>query len=186
MKRILRGDIYYADLGPVVGSEQNGPRPVVVLQNNTGNRYSPTVIVATVTSRCSSKKHLPTHVGLSEVFLPNNSIVLLEQIRTIDKLRLKDYLGKLDKSTMQRIERALAISLGMACGRKYNNKNEIHLSLCDACAQQFYNSPAHSIRRSNISQSVKETCTYCGYRKGFDFLVKRKDESNERGDENER
>ena len=78
MKRILRGDIYYADLGQWL-SEQNGPRPVVILQNNTGNRYSPTVIVAAVTSRCSSKKHLPTHVGLSEMFLPNNSLVLLEQ-----------------------------------------------------------------------------------------------------------
>ena len=132
----------------------------------------PLTIVATVTSRCSSKKHLPTHVGLSEVFLPNNSIVLLEQIRTIDKLRLKEYLGKLDKSTMQRIERALVISLGMAYGRKYNNKNEIHLSLCDACAQQFYNSPEHSIRRANMNQHIKETCTYCGYRTGFDFIVK--------------
>ena len=165
---IFRGDVFYAELGPVVGSEQDGLRPVVILQNNTGNKFSPTVIVAAVTSRCGSKKQLPTHISLSETFLPSNSIALLEQIRTIDKLRLKEYIGRLNNTTMQRIDRALAISLGM----NYRINNVIQLSLCDACARQFYSSPGHVVRRTKMNQSIKETCTYCGQRKGFDYMIR--------------
>ena len=83
-------------------TEQDGLRPVLILQNNTGNRFSPTVIVAAVTSRCSSKKLLPTHINIPEMFLPNNSLVLLEQLRTIDKSRLKEFIGKLNILTMQK------------------------------------------------------------------------------------
>jgi mRNA interferase MazF len=164
---IFRGDVFYAELGPVVGSEQDGLRPVVILQNNTGNKFSPTVIVAAVTSRCGSKKQLPTHISLSETFLPSDSIVLLEQIRTIDKLRLKEYIGRLNNTTMQRIDRALAISLGM----NYRINNVIQLSLCENCAKQFYNSPGYYIHRANINQLFKETCTYCGCRLGFDYII---------------
>jgi len=166
---IFRGDVFYAELGPVVGSEQDGLRPVVILQNNTGNKFSPTVIVAAVTSRCGSKKQLPTHISLSETFLPSNSIVLLEQIRTIDKLRLKEYIGRLNIATMQRIDRALVISLGIRLRNQF--KDEIILTLCDACARQFYSSPGHVVRRTNTTQTIKDTCTFCGYRSGFDYIV---------------
>lgn len=112
-RQIHRGDIYYADLNPVIGSEQNGLRPVVILQNNIGNRFSPTVIVAAITGKYASKKKLPTHVNLFENFLPSNSLVLLEQIRTIDKTRLREFVGSLDKRTMHKIDSGLKISLGI-------------------------------------------------------------------------
>lgn len=110
MTEIKRGDIYLADLSPVIGSEQGGERPVIVVQNNTGNRYSPTVIVVAVSSRCF-KKDLPVHVLLSNESLPKQSIALLEQVRTIDKARLKEYIGKVSKREMNDIEKALYISL---------------------------------------------------------------------------
>ena len=98
-REIRRGDIYYADLSPVVGSEQGGIRPVLVIQNNTGNAYSPTVIVAAVTSKPKTK--LPTHVILRDrKGLEKNSVVLLEQVRTIDKSRLREYVGILDRQQM--------------------------------------------------------------------------------------
>lgn len=113
MPKIKRGDIYYADLSPVVGSEQGGIRPVVILQNDIGNKYSPTTIVAAITSQVN-KSRMPTHVSVSGegTVLPKNSVVLLEQVRTIDKQRLQKKLGKFDPSTMEVIGRALDISLG--------------------------------------------------------------------------
>lgn len=110
---IRRGEIYYADLSPVVGSEQGGIRPVVVLQNDVGNKYSPTVIVAAITSR-TGKTKLPTHIELesSANGLPKDSVVLLEQIRTIDKRRLKEKLGGINNVSMKRIEDGLLVSLG--------------------------------------------------------------------------
>lgn len=110
--KIKRGEIYYADLRPVVGSEQDGVRLVLVLQNDVGNQYSPTTIVAAITSR-KTKHGLPTHVQIDTDGLRTTSIVLLEQIRTVDKIRLGDYVGKLDESTMERINRALMTSLGV-------------------------------------------------------------------------
>jgi mRNA interferase MazF len=111
--QISRGDIYYADLSPVIGSEQGGIRPVLIIQNDVGNRYSPTVVVAAITSKIGSKKPLPTHITLNTKLLDKNSIVLLEQIRTIDKSRLGKYIGKLDEKYMKGIDRALLISVGI-------------------------------------------------------------------------
>ena len=111
---IRRGDIYYADLSPVVGSEQGGLRPVLVIQNDIGNKYSPTVIVSAITSKMSKAK-LPTHIDVlaSQVGLAKDSVILLEQIRTIDKLRLKEKMGHLDDGTMQSVNSALSVSFGL-------------------------------------------------------------------------
>lgn len=110
---IKRGEIYYADLSPVVGSEQGGVRPVLVIQNDVGNKFSPTVIVAAITSQLSKAK-IPTHVELSarEYKLPKDSVVLLEQIRTIDKRRLKEKISALDNQKMRAINLAILVSLG--------------------------------------------------------------------------
>ena len=110
---IKRGDIYYADLSPVVGSEQGGLRPVLIIQNDVGNRYSPTVIAAAITSRMG-KTRLPTHIDIhaDKVGLAKDSVVLLEQIRTLDKRRLKERIGELPPSTMVQVNRAILISLG--------------------------------------------------------------------------
>ena len=111
---IYKGDIFYADLTPVVGCEQGGVRPILVVQNNTGNRYSPTVIVAAITSR-TGKQHLPTHIRLGEPQngLRQNSLVLLEQVRTIDRSRLRDYIGTLTDRQLREVDEALAVSFGL-------------------------------------------------------------------------
>ncbi|HBF86534.1 MAG TPA: PemK family transcriptional regulator [Clostridiales bacterium] len=112
---IKRGELYYADLSPVVGSEQGGIRPVLVVQNDVGNKYSPTVIAAAVTSKINKAK-LPTHIELNalEYGLNKDSVVLLEQIRTLDKRRLKERIGELPVSTMKKVNEALLISLGFS------------------------------------------------------------------------
>ena len=110
MKEIKRGDIYFAALDPVIGSEQGGTRPVLILQNDTGNKFSPTTVVAAITGR--QKKHLPTHVMINTWALPKDSIVLLEQIRTIDKQRLAEYIAHLNTAQMKRVEQAIDVSLG--------------------------------------------------------------------------
>ena len=112
---VKRGDIYYADLSPVIGSEQGGLRPVLIVQNNVGNRYSPTVIAAAITSKVSKTK-LPTHIDVpsSDAGLAKDSIILLEQIRTIDKKRLKEKMGHLDDRTMEGVNGAIGISFGLA------------------------------------------------------------------------
>ncbi|MBQ7880781.1 MAG: type II toxin-antitoxin system PemK/MazF family toxin [Clostridia bacterium] len=112
--QVERGELYYADLSPVVGSEQGGLRPVLIIQNDVGNKYSPTVIIAAVTSQIQKAK-LPTHIELSHTKYPlsKDSVVLLEQIRTLDKLRLKDRIGQLDHLAMQKVNVGLMISLGI-------------------------------------------------------------------------
>lgn len=111
--RIKKGDIFYADLSPVIGCEQGGVRPVLIVQNNIGNRYSPTVIVAAITGR-RFKHSLPTHVALYGVNgLRYGSVVLLEQIRTIDASRLREHIGRINRKEMAEVERSLAISFGM-------------------------------------------------------------------------
>ncbi len=111
---IKRGDVYYADLSPIVGSEQGGVRPVLVLQNDVGNKYSPTVIVSAITSQLNKTK-LPTHIPLeSGNGLSKDSVVLLEQVRTIDKQRLKEKICHIDNSTMSKVNDALSISFGMS------------------------------------------------------------------------
>ena len=112
---VKRGDIYYADLSPVVGSEQGGVRPVLIIQNDTGNRYSPTVIAAAITSQ-TGKAKLPTHIDLPvdhSCGLSRDSIVLLEQVRTLDKHRLKEKMGRLGPEAMSRVDRALSVSFGL-------------------------------------------------------------------------
>ncbi|MDR5659353.1 type II toxin-antitoxin system PemK/MazF family toxin [Serpentinicella sp. ANB-PHB4] len=111
---IKRGDIFYADLSPVIGSEQGGVRPVLIVQNDVGNRYSPTVIITAITSQINKAK-LPTHVEIlaSEYGLVKDSVILLEQIRTIDKKRLDEKIGHLDDETMKKVNEALLISFGL-------------------------------------------------------------------------
>jgi len=111
---VKRGDIFYADLSPVVGSEQGGVRPVLIVQNDTGNRHSPTVIAAAITSQ-TAKARLPTHIELSakSYGLPKDSVVLLEQIRTLDKRRLRGHMGRVDDELMQRVDEAIAVSFGL-------------------------------------------------------------------------
>ena len=115
MDRIIkRGDIYYAELNPVIGSEQGGIRPVLIISNNMGNRFSPTVIIAAITSRVQTKAKLPTHTAVKDYKgLDKDSIILLEQIRTIDKQRLKQHMGTMPTDIMARVDKALAISLSM-------------------------------------------------------------------------
>ncbi len=112
---IKRGDIFYADLSPVVGSEQGGVRPILIIQNDIGNKYSPTIIAGAITSQLTKAK-LPTHIEVTsgQFGLPRDSVILLEQIRTLDKRRLKAKLGSLDEKTMLRVDRAILISLGFA------------------------------------------------------------------------
>ena len=115
---VKRGEIYYADLSPVIGSEQGGVRPVLIVQNDVGNRYSPTVIAAAITSQ-KEKTKLPTHIDIESngSGLAKDSVVLLEQIRTIDKKRLKEKMGMLDDGSMYRVDNALSVSFGLSASR---------------------------------------------------------------------
>ena len=115
---VHRGEVFYADLSPVVGSEQGGIRPVLIIQNEIGNRHSPTVIAAAITSQ-QNKARLPTHIEIEArtYGLTKNSVVLLEQVRTLDKRRLRERMGCLDEKAMQRVDGAIAISLGLKAER---------------------------------------------------------------------
>lgn len=115
IQQIKRGDIFYADLSPVIGSEQGGLRPVLIVQNDIGNKYSPTVIAAAITSKMG-KAHLPTHIDIykMQVGLQKDSVILLEQIRTLDKKRLKEKIGHLDDDIMLRVNSAIAVSFGLS------------------------------------------------------------------------
>lgn len=117
---VKRGDIFYADLSPVVGSEQGGTRPVLIVQNDTGNRHSPTVIAAAITSQMG-KARLPTHISLAghNVGLTKDSVVLLEQIRTIDKKRLREHMGRVDDELMGKVDNAIAVSFGLDGGNRF-------------------------------------------------------------------
>ncbi len=121
-KYIRRGELYYAYLEPVIGSEQGGERPVVILQNNRGNRYSPTVIVAPLTTKLV-KRTLPVHVKVTAAGLRSTSLVLLEQIRTIDKQRLRQYIGEVTDEEMREIEQAVLISIGMSDDKERGSEN---------------------------------------------------------------
>lgn len=168
-RKIYRGEIYYADLNPVIGSEQGGIRPVLVIQNNKGNAHSPTLIVAAITHQ--KKPNLPTHISLNKLaFLKESSIVLLEQIRTVDKKRLREYIGEVTKQQIEEINHSLALSVGLI----KNIKEPIELCLCTVCAEQFFQSEEHTIKRVDKDQKIKEICTYCNTRYGFDFQVQKK------------
>ena len=111
---VKRGDIFYADLSPVVGSEQGGVRPVLIVQNDTGNRHSPTVIAAAITSQ-TEKARLPTDISVAPLScgLPKESVILLEQVRTLDKRRLREKMGRLDEGVMKQVDTAIAVSFGL-------------------------------------------------------------------------
>lgn len=164
----LRGDMYYADLGKGIGSEQEGYRPVIIIQNNVGNKHSPTVIIASITSKKDAKAKLPTHYLLGvEDGLELPSLVLLEQLRTIDKRRLSSFIGHLSEKHIQGINHALAVSVGLI----ESIPNKLILCLCRTCAENFYGSGAFVLRRVNSEQTEKDTCTYCNSRKGFDYEI---------------
>ena len=164
-QEVRRGEIYHADLNPVFGSEQGGYRPVLIIQNNRGNRHSPTVIVAAITSRPKTK--LPTHVPINGIKgLEKESCVLLEQIRTLDKGRLDDYIGRLNREQMLKVDKALRTSVEI---RKLDKP--ILLCLCPVCAKPFYSSKEHFIIRSDRNQTIKETCMFCNVRQGYDYLI---------------
>ena len=170
-----RGDMYYADLGQGIGSEQEGYRPVLIIQNDTGNKHSPTVIVAAISSKVDAKAKLPTHYLLkAENGLELPSLVLMEQLRTIDKRRLETYIGHLEEQHIRRLNRALAVSVGLI---EETPKNLI-MCLCPACANNFYGTGSYYLRRVHPGRVEKEICTYCGQRPGFDYeVIKRKQEA---------
>ena len=179
-RNVKRGDIYHADLDPVFGSEQGGYRPVLVIQNNIGNKYSPTVIVAAITSK--EKMKLPTHIAVPEmeelekdtkediVDVEKDSVVLLEQLRTLDKRRLENYVCTLDRTEMEKINKAIRRSTGIP---KIIEKPLV-VSLCRVCAGNFYDVPGHYIRRVNPEQRYKDTCMFCNVRNGYDYYIGRK------------
>lgn len=174
----LRGQLYYADLNKGIGSEQAGYRPVLIIQNDVGNKYSPTVIVATVTSKVGVKPKLPTHyfIEANTVGLTAPSIVLLEQLHTLDKRRLERYIGQVDFRRIREINRALAVSVGLMEEMPKN----LMMCLCPACANNFYGTGSYFLRRVSTDDSKKDICTYCGQRRGFDYEVVQKPKDNEK------
>ena len=149
-RNVKRGDIYHADLDPVFGSEQGGYRPVLVIQNNIGNQYSPTVIVAAITSK--EKMKLPTHIAVPEME------------------GLENYVCTLDRTEMEKINKAIRRSTGIP---KIIEKPLV-VSLCRVCAGNFYDVPGHYIRRVNPEQRYKDTCMFCNVRNGYDYYIGRK------------
>lgn len=170
---VKRGDVFMANLDPVIGSEQGGCRPVIILQNDVGNKYSPTTIVSAVTSR--KKKLIPTHVNVGDSCISYQSIVTLEQLRTIDKIRLGKYLGHLGEETMGLVDNALKTSVGLS-----HKEKPLELTLCNACASSFSVSKSHYVRRVDLYQVEKEPCTICNVRRGFDYYVFRKSQKKEK------
>lgn len=166
----LRGDLYYADLGKGVGSEQEGYRPVVIIQNNTGNRYSPTVIVAAISSKVTTKAKLPTHDHLAaENGLKLPSIVLSEQLRTIDKRRLTEYIGHISEQQMRGIDKTLSVSIGL----NRPIPQFTRLCLCVSCAHAFFSKGAASLRQA-AEPGKGSLCISCGKDGGifYDVILK--------------
>lgn len=162
-----RGDMFYADLPQGVGSEQSGYRPVIILQNDVGNKHSTTVIVAPLTSVSHAKTKLPTHYTMKvENGLEKPSIVLLEQIHTVDKQRLQKYIGKASDKALAGIEYALAISLGFIDPIS----KTIEIGLCRTCKDLLSNAGAFSIESKNVACA----CSRCGFPKGTVFRVTQK------------
>ena len=167
-KPYLRGDMYYADLGRGIGSEQEGHRPVVIIQNNIGNKYSTTVIVAAISSKVGVKPKLPTHYFINaENGLELPSIILLEQLRTIDKQRLTKYIGRLDQGHIRGMNHALAVSIGLI----EPIPSKLTLCLCGACADAFRGTGAFALREIASGQAGKGICVYCGQRPGMEYVV---------------
>lgn len=184
----LRGEIYFADLEHGVGSEQMGYRPVLIIQNDTGNKHSPTVIIAAISS-ARKKDYLPTHINLpKEAGVEEGSIIMLEQLRTLDKRRLDKFVGKVDDDTMSLIDDALMISVGVKQEKEKDERSNIDneaiggsagreemiLCLCGICVRQFIYSPEHLVKKLNRNQKGTELCNYCQVRKGQDYRIARK------------
>lgn len=173
-KTYYRGDVYMADLGQGVGSEQGGSRPVVIVQNDTGNHYSPTVIVAAMTSKADSKAKLPTHFTL-EGFTQVSSLVLCEQVRTLDKQRLGEYVGRLTQKEIQQLDYALAVSFGLRRPPKKRKekarKSSLTMTLCPSCADAFCWDGEHTLKRVDPISPEKDLCTFCGQRYGYEYRV---------------
>lgn len=159
-----RGDVFFADLGQGIGSEQMGYRPVVIIQNDTGNKHSPTVVVAAVTSKVDANAKQPTHCFIgAEYGLELPSVILLEQIRTLDKQRLEKYVGRLSKKHLNDLNHALAISVGLIPAQE-----NLVLCLCKPCADNFRLDGKYDLIRVMEAQ-VRDTCTYCNHRMGFEY-----------------
>ena len=160
---IERGDIFFAEFDKSTGSELLGTHPVVIVQNNKGNFYSPTVIGAAVSSQVK-KDYLPTHIILKSGPCAG-SMVMTEQLYTLDKRRLQKYIGTLDQNSMESIDKALLRSLGLW------GKEPTLLCLCKKCLQNFRSVPGHSAWPANPYQVITEPCTYCESRQGYDYWV---------------
>ena len=168
-----RGDMYFADLGRGIGSEQEGYRPVVIIQNNLGNKHSPTVIIAAISSRVGVKPKLPTHYYINaEDGLELPSIILLEQIRTVDKRRLTTYIGRLRKEHISGLDHALAVSIDLI--EPIHSK--LTLCLCAACADAFRGTGAFVLQRTQLKPTEKEMCAYCKRHTGLDYEVIRRNQ----------
>jgi len=167
-RKLKRGDIYYADLNPVIGSEQGDYRPVLIIQNDIGNEYSPTVVVLPITSKID-KNHLPTHVHLPKSCgLEKDSIILTEQIQTIDRSRLAEYICHISGEIWVAIDKAIALCVGLENCR--SKKGEMMmLSLCTRCEMDFRNSGYVVVKRG--WQEVKEDCDFCKIGRGLNFGV---------------
>jgi len=166
--KYLRGEIYLVDFDPIRGSEQGGCRPAIILQNNIGNQHSPTVIVASITSR--QKPPLPVHLPISGIpGLKEDSIVLLEQLRTVDKSRIYNYLGLAGSKMMQAIDDVLAVSLGIQ-HQRHEHRNI--MALCHNCKMQFEDA-GFRVRMISKLNDPKDTCDFCNHRRGFDYEIER-------------
>ena len=164
----LRGELYYADLGTGIGSEQNGYRPVVIIQNDVGNRHSPTTIVAAISTQIKTKAKLPTHYFLrAGNGLLHPSVVMLEQIRTIDKTRLEHYIGTLSEKEVCGMNHALAVSIGLMP----TTALKIKLCLCRTCAEVFLGSGAYILKQAKTFHKEPELCAYCSHNYGQEYEI---------------
>lgn len=170
--KIKKGEIYLADLNPVIGSEQGGVRPVLVIQNDIGNHFSPTVIVVPMTSK-PKKKFLPTHIVLPKSMgLKNESVLLFEQIRAIDKSRLISYIATVSEEHKNEINKAIEISLALE--NSPMGKGML-VTLCASCRSQYINTGEYHAWR-DYSCDEKDICTYCNYRRGYDYYIQSKED----------
>jgi len=167
-KSIKRGDIYYANLNPVVGSEQGDARPVLVTQNNKGNKHSPTIVIVPITGNLK-KNRLPTHVLIPQASGLNvDSLALVEQIRTLDRTRFGDYIGRIGGVVQREIDNALAACVGI--DNNISKKSEIlTLCLCSRCEDDFWHNDCILIKKG--WQKDKKLCDFCETRYGFEFRV---------------
>ena len=164
-QRVYRGEVYFASFSHTTGAEIFGSHPVVIVQNDIGNHYSGTVIGVVLTSS-NKKEAMPTHVILQEPGSPcNGSMAMAEQIFTIDKQRLRGYVGRLSEYSMRRIDEAMRKSLSIS------RKEPTMMCLCPRCVRAFEERPHHSVRRVDWKQQAKDTCTYCGMGMGYDYWI---------------